>query len=118
MSVYNPLGICKFIVKGKVEPQHVADLVNVAMGWDWSADELLHVGERLVNLKRLINLRLGVTCADDTLPERLLTEPRPSGGAEGVLPDLDLMLEEYYRERGWTPEGVPSPARLDALGLA
>jgi aldehyde:ferredoxin oxidoreductase len=118
MAVYNPLGICKFIAKGKVEPQHIADLVNAAAGWDWTAADLLETGERLCNLKRLINLRLGVTRADDTLPQRLLTEPRPSGEAAGVLPDLDTMLAEYYRVRGWTPEGVPSAGRLDALGLA
>jgi aldehyde:ferredoxin oxidoreductase len=118
MAVYNPLGICKFIAKGKIGPQHIADLVNAATGWDWTADDLLRTGERLFNLKRLINGRLGITGADDTLPQRLLTEPRPTGGAAGVLPDLDAMLAEYYRVRGWTPEGVPTGARLEALGLA
>ncbi len=118
MAVYNPLGICKFIAKGKVEPRHIADLVNAAAGWEWTADDLLQTGERLFNLKRLINLRLGITAADDTLPQRLLTEPRPSGGAKGVLPDLDAMLSEHYRVRGWTPEGVPTPERLQSLGLA
>ncbi len=117
MAVYNPLGICKFIAKGKIGPQHVADLVNATTGWDWTAADLLKTGERLFNLKRLINLRLGVTRADDTLPQRLLTEPRPTGGAAGVLPDLDGMLAEYYRARGWTPEGAPSTERLEALGL-
>ncbi len=117
MAVYNPLGICKFIAKGKIGPQHVADLVNAATGWDWTAADLLHAGERLFNLKRLINLRLGVTRADDTLPQRLLTQPRPSGGAAGVLPNLDQMLVEYYRARGWIPEGAPSAERLEALGL-
>jgi aldehyde:ferredoxin oxidoreductase len=117
MAVYNPLGVCKFIAKGKVEPQHVADLVNAALGWDWTPDDLLRTGERLFNLKRLINLRLGITRADDTLPKRLLTEPRPSGGAEGVLPDLESMLEEYYDLRGWMPDGVPSPERLASLEL-
>ena len=118
MSVYNPLGICKFIAKGKVGPQHIADLVNAAAGWGWTAEDLLQTGERLFNLKRLINLRLGITRADDTLPQRLLTEPRPTGGAAGVLPDLDSMLAEYYRVRGWTPEGAPSAERLEALGLS
>jgi aldehyde:ferredoxin oxidoreductase len=118
MAVYNPLGVCKFIAKGKVEPQHVADLVNAALGWDWTPEELLRTGERLFNLKRLINLRLGITRADDTLPQRLLSEPRPSGGAEGVLPDLESMLEEYYDLRGWTPDGFPSPERLAELELA
>ncbi|HSR34437.1 MAG TPA: aldehyde ferredoxin oxidoreductase family protein [Anaerolineae bacterium] len=117
MAVFNPLGICKFIAKGKVEPQHIVDLVNAAIAWDWNVDQLLLIGERLVNLKRLINLRLGIGRTDDTLPQRLLSEPRPSGGAEGVLPDLDLMLAEYYAARGWTPEGAPSPERLARLGL-
>ena len=79
--------------------------------------DLLKTGERLFNLKRLINLRLGVTRADDTLPQRFLTEPRPSGSAAGVLPDLDPMLDGYYQARGWTPDGVPSPERLTALDL-
>jgi len=118
MAVYNPLGICKFIAKGKVGPQHIADLVNAAIGWDWTVDDVLQTGERLFNLKRLINGRFGVTGADDTLPQRLLTEARPTGGAAGVLPDLDAMLAEYYRARGWTPEGMPTGARLEALGLA
>ncbi len=117
LAVYNPLGLCKFIAKGKVEPRHVAGLVNAALGWDWTGADVLHTGERLFNLKRLINLRLGITRADDTLPWRLRAESRPSGGAAGVLPDLDAMLEEYYQARGWTADGVPSPERLATLGL-
>ena len=117
-SVYNPLGICKFIAKGKVGPGHVAGLVNAALGWDWEAKDVLETGERLVNLKRLVNLNLGVTRADDTLPRRFLTEPRPSGSSEGVLPDLILMLDEYYEARGWSPQGVPGQQRLAALGLS
>jgi len=118
LAVYNPLGLCKFIIKGKVTPLHLANLVNAAMGWDWTADDLLQTGERLFNLKRLINLRFGMTRGDDTLPRRLLAEPRPSGGAAGVLPDLDLLLHDYYQVRGWMPDGAPSPERLAALGLA
>jgi aldehyde:ferredoxin oxidoreductase len=117
MGLYNALGLCKFIAKGKVAPSHLAELANVALGWDQSTEDLLRVGERLFNLKRLINLRLGSTAADDTLPRRLLAEPRPSGGAKGVLPDLDLMLSDYYQARGWTSEGLPSSDKLAELGL-
>jgi aldehyde:ferredoxin oxidoreductase len=117
MAVYNPLGICKFIAKGKVGPQHVTKLVNVATGWDWTVEELLTTGERLFNLKRLINQRLGVTAADDTLPRRLRTEPRPSGSAAGVLPDVEGMLAEYYKLRGWNKDGAPTQERMEALGI-
>jgi aldehyde:ferredoxin oxidoreductase len=117
VSVYNPLGLCKFIAKGLVGPERVAQIVNSALGWDWSVDDVLTTGDRLFQLKRLINLRLGVTAADDTLPKRLLTEPRPSGHAEGVLPDLQVMLPAYYELRGWDEDGAPRAERLEKLGL-
>jgi aldehyde:ferredoxin oxidoreductase len=63
-------------------------------------------------------MKLGVRGEGDTLPQRFLTEPRPSGAAAGVLPDLELMMAEYYRERGWTADGVPTEERLAALGLS
>ncbi|MCO6449381.1 MAG: aldehyde ferredoxin oxidoreductase family protein [Caldilineales bacterium] len=116
-SVYNPLGLCKFIIKGKVGPARAAQLVNAALGWDWTPQDVLHVGDRLIQLKRLINLRYGITVADDVLPRRLVTEPRPSGFAEGVLPDMELMLPIYYELRGWDETGAPRPERLEAVGI-
>lgn len=118
-GVYNPLGLCRFIVKGLAGPHMVADLVNTALGWGWTPATVFETGERIFNLKRLINLRYGITAADDTLPSRFLTEPRPDGGAAGNLPDLPAMLAEYYEARGWDPTtGAPTPERLRALGLA
>ncbi len=55
--------------------------------------------------------------ADDTLPERLLKVPAPSGTAKGKVAEMDIMLPEYYQARGWTPEGVPSNETLDRLNL-
>ena len=110
LSVFNPLGLCKFAAKGGLAPAHVAELVSTALGWDWSPGDVLATGRRLFELKRRINLRLGVTRADDVLPPRFQREPRPSGSAQGVLPDLQPMLEAYYRLRGWDVEGRPAGA--------
>jgi len=106
-SVFNPLGLCKFICKGGIAPAHVTELVNAAMGWTWEPEDLTAAGRRIFDLKRQINVDLGVTRADDTLPERLLTQARPSGSAEGNLPDLEEMLTHYYRLREWDEEGRP-----------
>jgi aldehyde:ferredoxin oxidoreductase len=107
MAVYNPLGLCKFIVKGGMDPARTVKLVNAATGWPWTADDLVQAGRRIFDLKRRINLRLGVTQSDDTLPRRFLFEPRPSGTAAGVLPDLERMLPMYYELRGWDTAGRP-----------
>ena len=107
MSVFNPLGLCKFSVKGGLIPAQAAELVDAATGWGWGEAELLAAGRRIFDLKRHIDLTLGVTRADDMLPARLVTEPRPSGGAQGKLPDMEAMLTAYYRLRGWDELGRP-----------
>ncbi len=118
MSVYNALGLCKFLPKGGVGPETVVGYVNRAMGWQWTADDLLRMGEKLFNLKRMINVRCGIGRKDDTLPSRLVTLARPSGSAEGVLPDMNRLLSDYYELRGWNPDGSPGEERLAELGLA
>jgi aldehyde:ferredoxin oxidoreductase len=117
-SVYNPLGLCKFLIKGRIGGERLAAIVNSALGWTWDVDDILTTGDRIFQLKRLIDMRFGVNAADDTLPQRLLKEPRPHGSAAGVLPDLGLMLPLYYELRDWDERGVPRPRRLQQLGLA
>jgi aldehyde:ferredoxin oxidoreductase len=112
MSVFNPGGLCKFIAKGAYTPAQVAELLNQAMGWQWTGDDLLDTGARIFNYKRLINVRLGITARDDVLPYRLEYEPRPTGTAAGVLPDMPRMLADYYRLRAWDANGVPTAGAL------
>jgi aldehyde:ferredoxin oxidoreductase len=45
-------------------------------------------------------------------------EPSPSGNARGQVIDLEPMLDEYYRLRGWDLEtGWPTPEKLRELNL-
>ena len=76
------------------------------------------MGERTWNLEKMWNLRAGFTAADDTLPKRLLKEGHKEGPSKGVTVDLDAMLPVYYKERGWSKEGIPSDEKLAELGLA
>jgi aldehyde:ferredoxin oxidoreductase len=117
-GVYNPLGLCKFLIKGRLGGEQLAQLINAALGWEWTKDDILTAGKRIFQLKRLINVRLGVTAADDILPKRFLEEPRPAGSAAGNLPDMALMMPLYYELRDWDEDGVPRPERLAELGLA
>ncbi len=117
-GLYNPLGICKFLGKSSPTPQVLAEFVQAATGWDVTGEELLETGERLFNLKRMINNRLGVTRKDDDLPLRLKTYPRPDGGAAGKLPDMNRILEDYYQLRGWDHQGQPAEQTRQRLFLS
>jgi aldehyde:ferredoxin oxidoreductase len=41
----------------------------------------------------------------------------PSGPAKGLVCHLEEMLDDYYRLRGWTHDGIPTHKRLNILGL-
>ena len=49
-----------------------------------------------------------------------LTDALSDGAARGVglsRAELDLMIDGYYRARGWTPDGMIPEAKLRELGL-
>ena len=113
-TVFNSLVMCYF---ANVSPGTILDLVNAATGEDFSLKDLLRVGERAWNLKRMINRRLGLTRANDELP-KLLREPYADGGAQGYVIPLDEMLEAYYQARGWNPvTGMPTSQKLNDLNM-
>jgi aldehyde:ferredoxin oxidoreductase len=111
------LVMCKFANMG-VADEYFARTLTAVTGINYSAGELVKVGERVWNLERLYNLREGFSAADDTLPPRLLDEPVAAGPSKGWVCHLEPMLKEYYRARGWDEQGVPKAPKLAALGLA
>ena len=107
---------CKF-ANIAVADEYFARALSALTGIEYPTGEMLRAGERIWTLERLYNLREGFTRADDTLPPRLLNEPA-TGNSAGEISHLEPMLDEYYRGRGWTLEGVPRPQKLAELGLA
>ncbi|MDH7490574.1 MAG: aldehyde ferredoxin oxidoreductase C-terminal domain-containing protein, partial [Anaerolineae bacterium] len=92
-------------------------LFAAVTGREISPDDLLTAGERIFNLKRAIANRLGARREDDRLPAALL-KPLPDGGTEGNVPDMDALLPEFYRQRGWDWQtGRPLFDKLVDLGL-
>jgi len=113
-TVSNCLVNCLFAA---AKPSTIAELLSAATGVGYTLDEMMKAGERVWNLKRAINCRLGVSRENDRLP-KLLLESLPDGGQEGHVPDMDLLMSEYYAARGWDPAtGKPRPEKLQALGL-
>ncbi|MFC2020016.1 aldehyde ferredoxin oxidoreductase family protein [Chloroflexota bacterium] len=117
-SILNSLSVCSLVfTRRKVRPSHFVALVNCVTGWDMDFAEFMRVGERIFNLQRMINVRRGISRKDDTLPPRILTQKRKDSAPDESLPNPGLMLNEYYRYRGWSEEGIPTPQKLVELGL-
>lgn len=116
-GLFNPLGLCKFVARGGVSVAELSRWLKMAAGIDASCDQMLLSGERIFNEKRLFNTRLGISRKDDILPPRLFTKKRGAGRAADRLPDMGLILSEYYTLRGWSETGIPTRRKLDELGI-
>ncbi|MBX2869291.1 MAG: aldehyde ferredoxin oxidoreductase family protein [Acidiferrobacterales bacterium] len=95
-----------------------ASMINATCPGEWDEERIRELGERVWNLERLFNNAAGLTSADDSLPPRMLKDPVPSGFAKGGVNELDVLLPQYYSERGWDGGGVPTPEKLASLGLS
>ncbi|MFZ8813535.1 MAG: aldehyde ferredoxin oxidoreductase family protein [Thermus aquaticus] len=109
------LDLCKFsqFAEG---PEEYAKQLAAYWGRPVTPEEILRIGERIYNLERHYNNLAGWAEGSDYLPQRFLQEPSDCAGSKGQLTELDLMLEEYYRARGWE-RGVVPPAKLRELGI-
>ena len=67
--------------------------------FDVPYDRLLEVGDGVIERERHFNNQRGMDIEDDSLPYD--------------LPDLEASIREYYRKRGWSPQGVVPDGRIE-----
>ena len=101
--------------------QHmVAQLVSAVTGWLTSDHELFLWGRRRLQLMRVYNVREGIDCNYDTLPNRFFTDPVDAGRHRGAVLDRAVFTEsgqQYYELMGWDACGEPTADTLTSLGL-
>jgi aldehyde:ferredoxin oxidoreductase len=91
-SMVDSSGMCNFV---NMPLDILPDTFKAVWGNDLSLNELLLLGERIFNLKRLLNLKLGMVPRRDEVMPKLLTVPYAEGATEGFVPDWEMMLKEY-----------------------
>ena len=68
--------------------------------------------------ERLFNVREGFSRKDDTLPDRLLKEPKPDGPTKGAVVPLEELKDQFYTAMGYDlATGNPTEATLKRLGI-
>jgi aldehyde:ferredoxin oxidoreductase len=112
------LPFCLFAGRRFMALPTVAEVMTAITGESWSSEELEEIGMRVMCLERLFNMREGITRKDDTLPERLLKEPKPDGPSEGYVVPLEELLDSYYQVMGYDPAtGNPTDELLKQLEI-
>ena len=123
-AIIDSAGLCIFFAVRNlaaknlgVAPTGILEYLNAATGCDYTLEELMQAGERIINAERVFLKHAGFSRKDDSLPDRLTRTPMPDGPAKGLVCRLDEMLDDDYEIRGWTRDGIPETRTLERLRL-
>jgi aldehyde:ferredoxin oxidoreductase len=123
-AVIDSMELCKFSTfwsRFPVEFKEFSDMLRLATGVQFSPDDLPKIGERIWNVEKAFNLRLGFGRESDLPSEKLQNETITDGPLEGEKIHIDKfnkMLDAYYVMRGWDRDtGKPKRSKLQELNL-
>ena len=86
--------------------EELTTLVELTTGLKMDQGDLARLAGRVTDATRIFNLQEGLTRDHDTLPDRMFKEKLENG--KGITrADLDFLVQDYYRLRGWDTQGIP-----------
>lgn len=94
----------------------LSGFVTAISGIPMTSKEFLRSGKRTHLLERYMNVQMGISAKDDTLPSRFLDEADTNHPVKKAVP-LEVLLRKYYRERKYDKNGVPDKRQMKKLGV-
>lgn len=106
LTIFDTLILCRFY-RDLYTWEELEKVVGLVTGLSASREELRRIAAGISSMARKFNIREGLKPEDDRLPKRFHKEVLPSGHAFPAE-DMERMLKDYYRLRGWDENGVPA----------
>jgi aldehyde:ferredoxin oxidoreductase len=116
MAIVDSIALCSTMRAG-IPLDNLLKAYTTVTGIDHDTVSFLKAAERIINLERLYNVKLGMDRSHDTLPKRFLEETLSSGESKGQVVELDVLLDDYYDVMGWDSMGIPTEDKLLELNL-
>jgi len=123
-GMFESLVTCRFPwIELGFELEWYPRFLKAATGIEMTLNDLFTVGDRIYNLIRAFWVREYKTewsKAKDYPPARWFDEPITKGPCKGATLNrekYDIMLQWYYKKRGWDHRGIPTENTLKKLGL-
>ena len=124
IAMANSLGVCHFLCSHSSLNEIPLDIlskgVRASTGIKLTPEELITAADRVTNIQKAFNSRLGLRREDDTVCYRWMNEPILEGFAKGmkVADFLEPMKDEYYDYKGWDKEtSLQNKEKLEELDL-
>jgi aldehyde:ferredoxin oxidoreductase len=103
LTMCKNIGLCMDIL----DIESSSKLLRAGTGLEFTPGRVDEILKNHIVSDRLLNLEFGVESSLDTLPTRFTQEPLEEGPSRGSVVNIDKMVREYYRIKGWDERGNP-----------
>jgi aldehyde:ferredoxin oxidoreductase len=100
MTLFDALILCRFY-RDLITWKDLQEIIKFTCNLPLKKKELKTMASQIIHLARMFNHREGVTRRDDKLPRRFFRESLKETGKGIHSQELEYMLKEYYKLRGW-----------------
>jgi aldehyde:ferredoxin oxidoreductase len=107
LTIFDTLILCRFF-RDLYTWEELEKVIGLVTGLPASREALSGKAAAISAMIRAFNLRQGLTPDQDRLPARLHREALPDGKTL-TSEEMEYMLSDYYRLRGWGPDGMAPP---------
>ncbi len=107
LTIFDSLVLCRFY-RDLYPWEDLSVMIKAVTGLDLDRDSMRTIARSIADGARRFNLREGLTADEDKLPRRFFTEALPESGKLITEQEMEQLLADYYRARGWDEEGQPA----------
>ena len=108
LTLFDCLILCRFY-RDLYQWEELAEMINATTGLQLSTEQMRKIARSVTDNARWFNIREGLTPDEDKLPQKFYKEIIPEKEKIITEEQMNTMLKEYYKARGWDENGVPQP---------
>jgi aldehyde:ferredoxin oxidoreductase len=106
LIIFDSMILCRFY-RDLYQWEELSTMIKMITGLGLDRERMRSIAARISDDTRRFNLREGLTPEDDKLPKRFYTEALPETQKVITEEQMDQLLKDYYKARGWDDEGRP-----------
>ncbi|MBW1780928.1 MAG: aldehyde ferredoxin oxidoreductase family protein [Deltaproteobacteria bacterium] len=106
LIVFDTLILCRFY-RDLYQWENLATMIKGITGLQLDREQMKSIAANISSATRHFNIREGLTPEGDKLPTRFYKEVLPETQKIITEEQMDQLLRDYYRVRGWDEEGIP-----------
>jgi aldehyde:ferredoxin oxidoreductase len=107
LTIFDALILCRFY-RDLYQWEELVTIIRGTTGLSLDTAKMRSIAASITDDTRRFNLQEGLTPEEDRLPKRFYTQALPESQKIITEQQMEQLLSDYYKARGWDKSGIPS----------